>query len=178
VLDYREIIMITVTVAPGVELALDADTAASLRAQLNSRLGDMPNGVLASHDAASLVIGDDHPLWEQHSGQEGHRGREWESSDLAEAETFYLATGGKAKVFLNLLIDTPGQLLDVDRICALRPDTFSGSRSIAGALNGLYRAHQASGRRYPFYWWAGSPARYAMKPSVARLFRRARARLQ
>src|SRR5262249_39497928 len=38
-------------------------------------------------------------------------------------------------------------------------------------------AQTASGRRYPFYWWSsrnGSPTTYAMKPSVAALFRQAR----
>ena len=47
----------------------------------------------------------------------------------------------------------------------------------AATENGLYRSHQASGRRYPFYWWEGRPTRYAMKPSVAVLFRQARANL-
>jgi uncharacterized protein DUF6416 len=169
----QEVIVITVTVAQGVELHMEDDVAESLLAQLKSTLGgDTPGGMLVSRDPEAVTIRDDHPLWEQHSGLQGHRGREWDQSDTAEAEAFYLATGGKAKIFLDLLIDHPGELLDVERICALRPDTFSGSRSIAGALNGLYRAHQASGRRYPFYWWAGSPSRYAMKPSVARLFGR------
>ncbi len=121
-----------------------------------------------------MILDDNHSTWEQHSGGDGHYGPEWKSEDLAAAEAFYVSISGKAKVFMDLLIDHPGQLLDVDRICALHPDVFDGSSSIAGSLSGLHQAHEASGRRYPFYWWEGSPTSYSMKPLVANLFYRAR----
>jgi hypothetical protein len=78
---------------------------------------------------------------------------------------------------MDLLMDRPGQVLDVDEIVEILPDVFDGSRSIAGALNGLRLPRAASGRRYPFYWWEGNPSRYAMKPSVAEVFRQARRKL-
>lgn len=172
--------MYTLTLGPGAILHVDESIAQSLRHQLAA-------GFTEAHDSGSgdgrkdsrtaQMLNDDHPYWERHTGLEGHRGQEWQPADSTQAEAFYASIGGKARVFIDLLIDHPGQLLAVDDICGLRPDDFSGSRSIAGALNGLRTAHLASGRRYPFYWWAGSPTRYGMKPLVAALFGQARHRL-
>ncbi|NRQ30702.1 hypothetical protein HII36_02470 [Nonomuraea sp. NN258] len=122
------------------------------------------------------MLSDDHPLWEHHTGLDGHRDYpEWDpETDLAAAQAFYQPIKSQAKIFFDLLIDHPGQQLSVDDIRRLTGDVFSGPRSVAGSISGLYRSHQASGRRYPFYWWEGQPTCYAMKPSVAELFRRAR----
>jgi hypothetical protein len=120
------------------------------------------------------ILDDSHPLWNRHSGGSGHEGNEWTLGDVTEAEAFYASVKGKAKDFMDVLIDRPGQPLDVDEIVKICPKVFQGSRSIAGALNGLRLAKEASGRRYPFYWWKGNPTRYAMKPSVAEVFRQAR----
>ncbi|MGK5685231.1 DUF6416 domain-containing protein [Actinoplanes sp. URMC 104] len=119
---------------------------------------------------------DDHPIWKHHSGNDGHRFRpEWNAgADLSAAEAFYRRSSSKAKVLLDLLIDNPGRVLTTHQICEESGGAFSGARSIAGAINGMYRPHERSGRRYPFYWWSGAPAQYAMKPSVARLFSEAR----
>ncbi|MGH4013998.1 MAG: DUF6416 domain-containing protein [Pseudonocardiaceae bacterium] len=176
--------MITLGLQPGIRIEVtNAGTrlevteaaATSLLEQLNRAL----NETATAHDIAvaqaSHVLDDDHPLWDQHTGLDGHRVEpEWAASDLKRAQAFYQRVGGKAKVFLDLLVDYPGRLLTVDELCELSGAVFSGSRSIAGAINGLYRPHQSSGRRYPFYWWAGNPTRYAMKPSVATLFHQAR----
>ena len=124
-----------------------------------------------------LLLPDDHPLWARHSGLIGHSGDpEWDrESDLQRAQTFYRPITGKAKILLDLLIDHGGYQLDVDQIIELTGDTFTNSRAIAGSINGMRKAQEVSGRRYPFYWWEGGPAQYAMKASVAGLFRRARA---
>ncbi|MGN9780589.1 DUF6416 domain-containing protein [Nonomuraea sp. ZG12] len=90
------------------------------------------------------------------------------------AQAFYQPIEDKTKIFFDLLIDHPGRQLSVDDICRLTDDVFSGSHSIAGAISGLHRSYQASGRRYPFYWWEGQPTCYAMKPGVAKLFLQAR----
>lgn len=161
------------------ELSMSRARAEQLVVSLKSQL-DVDATRQPSEPGGGLVLPDGHPLWEQHTGLDGHRDYpEWGAdSDLADAEAFYQPVRGKAKVFLDLLIDHPGRLLTVDDLCHLAGgDVFSGPRSIAGAINGLYRSHQASGRRYPFYWWEGRPTRYAMKLSVAELFRRARANL-
>jgi hypothetical protein len=68
-----------------------------------------------------------------------------------------------------------GAQLDVNQIIELTGNTFTNSRSIGGSIDGMRLAHEVSGRRYPFYRWAEESAQYAMKPSVADLFRRARA---
>lgn len=155
----------------GARLEVTEAVAAGLRDQLNQALNEPAAAQGTGGASTPLVLDDEHPLWDQHSGLDGHRvDREWATCDLKHAQAFYELVGGKAKIFLDLLIDHPGRLLTVDELCALSGGVFSGSRSVAGAINGLYRAHRLSGRRYPFYWWAGNPARYAMKPSVALLF--------
>jgi hypothetical protein len=164
-----------------VAVVIEERIAASLREQLDAILASRDTTPIASAGSegdASLVLDNDHPLWEQHTGLEGHRGREWGTDDSQLAEAFYASVGGKAKIFLDLMISHPGQLLDVDEICELRPNNFSSSRSIAGALNGLRIPHLASERRYPFYWWAGSPTRYGMKPLTASLFLKAKRKLE
>jgi Family of unknown function (DUF6416) len=168
---------IVITLSPAVAVQLTPPAAADLLRQLQAAL---PGGHAAPIDTArgtTQILDDDHPLWERHSGGSGHQGPEWTLADLAEAEAFYASVQGKAKPLFDLLIDRPGQPLDVEEIVELLPDLFQGSRSIAGALNGLRLAKEASGRRYPFYWWAGNPTRYAMKPSVAEVFRQARRKL-
>jgi hypothetical protein len=131
----------------------------------------------ATERRTNQTLDDGHPLWHEHSGGSGHEGPQWTLADLAKAEAFYASLQGKAKAFMDLLIDRPGQVLDVDQIVGILPNVFHGSRSVAGALSGLHLAKEASGRRYPFYWWQGNPSRYAMKPSVAEVFRQARWKL-
>lgn len=161
---------VRVTLGAGCELVLSRGAAAGLAQRIRGQLDG------TSSVGAAVVLDDDHPLWAQHTGLEGHRvPPEWDSAaDLALAQAFYQRIGGKARVLVDLLIDRPGQQLTVDDLCELAPEVFSGSRSVAGSINGLVAAHQASGRRYPFYWWEGRPTRYAMKPSVATLFESAR----
>ncbi|WP_026455082.1 DUF6416 domain-containing protein [Saccharomonospora iraqiensis] len=123
------------------------------------------------------MFADDDPVWEQHSGGRGHRDRpEWQCpDDLALAEAFYGTVRGRAKVFLDVLIDHPGMLLGVTDLHHLTgDDAFGTRRSVAGVVSGLHRAHRDSGRRYPFHWWGGDFVCYGMKPGVAELFRRAR----
>jgi Family of unknown function (DUF6416) len=165
---------IIITLTPAVTVQLTPPAAKDLLRQLQAAL---PGSNAAPVDTAigtTQVLDDDHPLWDRHSGGSGHQGQEWTLADLAEAEAFYASVQGKAKPLFDLLIDRPGQPLDTEEIIEILPDLFQNSRSIAGALNGLRLAKEASGRRYPFYWWAGNPTRYAMKPSVAEVFRQAR----
>jgi hypothetical protein len=170
---------IVVSLVDGVELRMTAQSARRIQAQLADQLDGRPKPTEPA-EPHGLVLSDDHPLWEQHTGLGGHRDHpEWVAeSDLAAAQTFYGTVDGKAKVFLDILIDHPGLQLSVDDICARAGGVFTGSRSIAGAINGLRKSYESSGRRYPFYWWEGRPARYAMKESVAELFQQARSDLR
>jgi hypothetical protein len=122
------------------------------------------------------MLDDDDPIWEQHTGKERHYGEEWGLGDSAIAERFYaLVVREKARFILNLLIDHPGKLIASDEIWSLRTDLFpKGRSSVSGSLSGMSQAWITSGRRYPFYWWAGDPTHYAMKLKVADLFREAR----
>jgi hypothetical protein len=61
------------------------------------------------------ILDDGHPLWNRHSGGGGHEGNEWALDDVTEAEAFYASVKGKAKDFMDVLIDRPGQPLDVMR---------------------------------------------------------------
>jgi hypothetical protein len=168
---------ILVAFSPSVTVQLTPLAAADLLQQLQAALKDREVAPTDIPRPTIQVLDNDHPLWERHSGGSGHEGVEWTLDDLTEAEAFYASVKGKAKDFLDILIDRPGQPLDVDEIVEIHPKVFKGSRSIAGALNGLRLAKEASGRRYPFYWWEGNPSRYAMKPSVAEVFRQARRKL-
>lgn len=168
--------MVELPLPGGARLTLTRPQAVELVARWAGELGLALHGQLPDESGA-IVLPDDHPLWAQHTGLDGHRDLpEWHAQeDLALAEAFYQPVSGKAKVFLDLLIEHPGRQLSVDEIVSLAGGTFAGSRSIAGAINGLHRSHQVSGRRYPFYWWEGRPTKYAMKPGVADLFATAKA---
>jgi hypothetical protein len=163
--------MISVAVTPEVTLDLENRVALRLYRRLADLLGDN-----ATHDGGTDVLAGGHPAWDRHSGGAGHDGTEWTAPDRELAEAFYLALRGKAKVFFDLLLDRPGQQLSVDDLVAASGGAFTSSFSIAGAINGLRKPHQASGRRYPFYWWEGTPTRYAVKPEVAALFSAARSK--
>lgn len=154
------------------EVSLDRATVIALYEALGAALGD------ANGKSISAPLDDDDPRWNHHSGGTGHSGPEWTAGDLNEAIDFYGYLRNKARVFTDLLIDHPGVVLTVDDLCELSADTFTGPSSVAGAIKGLRKPKVVSGRRYPFYWWAGSPTGYAMKPSVAALFRKARAESQ
>lgn len=169
--------LVNLRIAGEIGLTMPRPHAVELVARWASQLAiSSENAVSHDHE---MAYSDEHPVWDHSDGPEGQNGPEWDlCTDITNAEAFYQHVSGKAKVFLNLLIDNPGRHLDVDKLCELAAGTFGGSRSIAGALHGLYRAQRASGHRYPFYWWAGNPSRYAMKKSVAELFRIARANVE
>ena len=114
----------------------------------------------------------------------GHRDApEWSADDGQRAETFYTSSPDSAGLILDLMIDHPGHAprcgLDAEQI----PTPATGANGpdrrhlVPGVLGELRHPKDAAERRYPFYWWTGqdgAPARYAMKPAIADLFRRAR----
>jgi hypothetical protein len=95
------------------------------------------------------------PRWESHSGKGGHVGQEWGSGDLARAEAYYVSLADRARFVHDYLIDHSDQLIESDEFCRVRPADFPTRRSVSTCLSGLRRAWAESGRRYPFYWWAG-----------------------
>jgi hypothetical protein len=162
---------IRITLGPEVVLYVGTDTAKHMRHQLAASGGDSEAGT------PPRSFPDEHSIWTKHSGGDPHRNLpEWSAGDEERAETYYglLTSKEKAHALLDFLIDHPGELLTTDEIQAALPDVFASSRSIAGSINGMTVLTEQSGRRYPFYWWEGSPSRYGTKPSVAELFRRAR----
>lgn len=132
------------------------------------------------------ALRDDDPLWEQSSGGTTHRGTEWEVGGDSRAEAYYSALHGANKLILDLLMDRPSERIDADWIAAQlvasrSPDASGWDRQpVAASLAATSAPHGTSGRRQPFYWWndtGGAPSLYAMKPSVAILFRDARHRV-
>jgi hypothetical protein len=111
----------------------------------------------------------------------GHSGDEWRD-DGALAEAFYAALPAITRFIFDLLMDRPGERLTADWIAAQlaqRPGNgarMPGRRSVSASLSFVSQPHKRSGRRLPFYWWRhdGEASSYAMKPTVARLFREAR----
>jgi len=129
------------------------------------------------------MISDDDPQWEQHSGRDGHRGREWADGDEGLALELYDAVGANARRILDMLIDQPGEQLSADQIATQlggSPDADtveSRRRGVAGSLATISTDRLTSRRRLPFYWWRGADGTaslYAMKPAVAEVFRDAR----
>ena len=162
---------IELILASDLSLTVDEATAFRLLEQLTRSL----EGVEGLRTAR--ILDDDDPRWVRHSGGAGHADQEWGPTDNRLAAAFYIQLRGKAKVFLDLLLDHPGRELTVDELIAASGGQFTSSNSIAGAINGLRLRKQESDRRYPFYWWEGTPSRYAVKISVARLFNEARGML-
>ncbi|HEY9566112.1 MAG TPA: DUF6416 domain-containing protein [Nocardioides sp.] len=161
--------MPTFALTPDVSLELDEPVARRLYRRMHEHFAGQDT---RTSDAA--ILDDNHPLWERHSGRSGQTGPEWSAQDADLAEAFYAQLRGKGRLFFDLLLEVPGRQLTVDDLIAESGGAFTSSFSIAGAINGLRKPHEASGRRYPFYWWEGTPSRYAVKPSVAALFNAAR----
>jgi hypothetical protein len=166
---------ITLRITADFALVIDDAAARSIADQLRDAgfITDAPHNRMPDEE-----FGDYHPIWSSHSGGSGHYADpEWRPADADLAEAFYAQVAGKAKVFLDLLIDHPGRRLSTDRIIELAPDVFDNDYAIAGSIKGLAKATDASGRRYPFYWWKSRPTSYAMKPEVASTFAAARDRV-
>jgi Family of unknown function (DUF6416) len=130
---------------------------------------------------------DDHdPLWAASSGGDGHHGPEWSDADADLAQRFYAALSGNAKEIMDVLMDRPGQRLPADWLAEHLgdnrwPDAAAGRHAVAGSLSAISHLHRNSGRRLPFYWWSatdGQSSVYAMKPSVADVFRAGRTAAQ
>lgn len=151
----------------GVTLELDHRTARRVLDQLTGQLE-----TTRPEDPTRLP--EDHPIWSRSSGGAGHHGNPWNEDDEALAEVFYRSVSGKGRLFFDILLDRPGQLITSDEIVAASGGALTSSRSVAGAIKGLYVAHKESDRIYPFTWWEGQPTRYAVRPSVAALFNKAR----
>jgi len=59
---------------------------------------------------------DGDPMWDQHSGGEGHSGREWRDGDGPLAEAFYAALPDSAKFVFDLMMNRPGEQVTSDWI--------------------------------------------------------------
>jgi hypothetical protein len=165
---------VTLNLTSDVVVTVDDVTAQSIAEQLGAA-GFSP---AATDGRVGELFGDDHQIWASHSGGIGHYSEpEWVAGDAERAEAYYAQVRGKAKIFLDLLIDHPGRRLSTDQIRRLAPNVFDSDYAIAGSIKGLANATSASGRRYPFYWWKDRPTSYAMKPGVAAVFAAARERI-
>jgi hypothetical protein len=149
--------------------------------QLSVRDGRFHCQPISGKGEVLVTLDDDDPLWEQHDGGSGHRDHpDWSEGDGGRAAAFYSGTSGRARSLLDLLIDHPGEQLDADwlgdQIAGESADGLARPQLVARAFGDMRQAQMASGRRYPFYWWRanGSSTRYAMRHSVAELFRHAR----
>ncbi|WP_338493728.1 DUF6416 domain-containing protein [Streptomyces sp. SJL17-4] len=122
-------------------------------------------------------------IWEKHSGGSGHLGQEWGAADVGLAAEFAAALPTAARQILDYLVERPGQRVHCTELferALARTDGANPASAVAGVIAGMRDAYDASGRRYPFSWWAapegGTGADYAVKPSVAALFLAARHR--
>ncbi|MFE4259364.1 DUF6416 domain-containing protein [Streptomyces sp. NPDC056883] len=118
------------------------------------------------------------PRWAADSGGEGHWEKpEWGAADGPAAAALLAETAEQSRLILEYLVRHPGLEVHctelVDAVMG-GPNASNPANRVAGALAGMGKAHAASGRRLPFYWWAApegsTGATYAVKPSVAAVF--------
>lgn len=159
---------ITVQLGQGSALQLSTHAAQQLLTQLRELLEP------AQQSEPLEVLPEEHPMWEHHSGGFRHQRPRWTLDDLHEARLTLRNLSPKARVFFDIMLEEPGRLLTSTEIIDRAPDVFASASAIAGALNGFTSHADRADRPLPFYWWAGPPARYAVRPSVADVFIRAR----
>ena len=124
-------------------------------------------------------IGDGDPMWDMHSGGDGHTGPDWTKDDKPLAQTQDRLPPLTA-TFHKALVDHPGQILSIEDLAAITDGELMSSRVIAGAISGYVKWCERLNRRFPFYWWEGrkgQSAKYAMQPRVAAMFQAARGEL-
>jgi hypothetical protein len=130
---------------------------------------------------AGRPIADDDPMWSMYSGEaKRYEGPEWGPGDERLVRVLHDRLTRYTAAFHRALVDHPGRLLSVEDLGRLTEGTdahLSNNRVIAGAVAGYANWCQSIDRRFPFCWWEGrngASARYAMKISVAKLFRDSR----
>jgi hypothetical protein len=109
---------------------------------------------------------------------------EWGPKDRDRAEVLY-SLRGYPKLFFDLLMGHPGERIDADHITAYfvqhsPKGNDVNRRSLAGSLTWIGRRCRDLDRPVPYDRWAGANGAasvYEMKPTVARLFRNARRRI-
>ena len=130
-----------------------------------------------------VALDDDDPLWEQHSGGEGHRGIEWQMGMVRSRRRSTSRLPDHTRFVFDLLMDHPGERLTSDWIAAQLTAATGRWGSCGRAEVGVNqhepdRPADAPGRvdgcRFTGGGTTATPATYAMKPAVARLFRDAR----
>jgi hypothetical protein len=111
---------------------------------------------------------------------------EWGPNDRARAEELYESLHGYTKLFFDMLLDHPGKRIDADQIVASFaqhiPKGYDAPNrlSLAGSLTPIRQRCKDSGRPLPYERWTapnGAASVYALKPTVVRLFRDARMKI-
>ena len=89
-----------------------------------------------------MKLKDDDPMWEQHSGGDGHSGPEWGSGDVSRAADFYRSLTDNARLVFDPLMERPGEQVNSDRIAAQirgrdrgREPRARPGRSVTGSLS-------------------------------------------
>lgn len=168
----------TVSLAPGIELILHGTAAARVRADLSTSKPDSEaaGDWKEAGETAGLVLPEDHPMWEHHTGGKAYSRKEWQRGDEVRAKALLMDLDARARVFFEILLDHPGYLVDADNLRRQAPATFGARRSLANCLKEFTAPCTRFNRRLPFYAWErrGAPTRYAVRPSVGRVFHAAK----
>ncbi|TDB89215.1 DUF6416 domain-containing protein [Actinomadura sp. 7K534] len=125
-----------------------------------------------------MYLTDDDRRWDEHSGGSGHDDPEWSHGDEDKALTYWRTLDDNGRAVLRHLFDRRGQQVHCTELVTelgLDPEGKKNPPNVvAGALNQAGQANRATGRRYPFRWWAGEGgADYGVKPGTAAIFERA-----
>jgi hypothetical protein len=152
-------------------------TAGGLSTRLSVSLAQKVAAALPNKPAPGalgpLVLPEDHAMWDHHSGGDRHNGEPWmlpEAVDDARSTRRYLPA--KASAVFELLLSEPGRLFTSEEIVKA-VGSLKSAAAVAGSLNGFVKPKKQNGRPFPFYWWEGAdgkPTRFAVRPSVAKVF--------
>ncbi len=171
----RKVFLMPITVSnAGNEILLESgglriSLPASVSAQVAALL---PPAATSATNSTELVLSEDHPMWDHHSGGNRNTGERWDTNEgLEYARSLRRYLPDKASAFFEMLLREPGRLFTSDEIA--RSLGLKSPSAVAGALNGFVKPGRENKRPYPFYWWEGAdgrPTRYAVRPSIAAAF--------
>ncbi len=120
-----------------------------------------------------MTLEENHPMWQHYSGGSRESGMAWTMSDAIEdAKALRRHLPSMGSTFFEMLLAEPGRLFTSQEIMDAHP-MFDKPQTISGCLSGFSKPCRESGRPLPFFWWdgkKGTPSRYAVRPSVARVF--------
>jgi len=116
----RKVFLMPITVSnAGNEILLESgglriSLPASVSAQVAALL---PPAATSATNSTELVLSEDHPMWDHHSGGNRNTGERWDTNEgLEYARSLRRYLPDKASAFFEMLLREPGRLFTSDEI--------------------------------------------------------------